>query len=67
MPEVVYYVVSADKCDPVAGGWYYDIDPTTGGTPTKIIMCTQTCDAFGLGGKVDIQLGCTTELLPPPK
>jgi hypothetical protein len=59
-PAVVLYVQSVDKCDPVTGGWYYDIDPMGGGTPTKIIMCPQTCEAFGLGGQVEVQLGCET-------
>ncbi len=59
-PEVVLYVGSVDKCDPVTGGWYYDIDPQMGGAPTKILMCPQTCEAFGLGGQVEIQLGCET-------
>ena len=60
MPDVVFYVGSADQCDPVTGGWYYDADPNMGGTPTKIIMCPATCEVFGLGGKIDIQLGCET-------
>ncbi len=64
--ETIYYVVDAAGCDPMTGGWYYDVDPAMGGTPTKIIVCQETCDSFGLGGQVDIQLGCTTET-PPPK
>lgn len=59
-PGVVLYVGSVDKCDPALGGWYYDVDPQMGGTPTKILMCPKTCDTFGLGGTVDIQLGCET-------
>ena len=59
-PNVVLYVGSADKCDPVTGGWYYDIDPQMGGTPTKILMCPETCATLGLGGQVEIQLGCET-------
>lgn len=58
--EPIFYVGSADNCDPVTGGWYYDVDPMMGGTPTKIIVCPETCAAFGLGGQVDIQLGCET-------
>lgn len=59
-PDVVLYVGSVDKCDPVTGGWYYDLDPAMGLEPTKILMCPATCDVFGLGGTVDIQLGCET-------
>lgn len=58
--DTIFYVGSADQCDPVTGGWYYDADPMMGGTPTKIIMCPATCDVFGLGGKIDLQLGCAT-------
>jgi hypothetical protein len=65
MAKTIFYVGSAAKCDPMTGGWYYDIDPTKG-TPTKIIMCQQTCDSFGGTGQVDIQLGCATEE-PPVK
>lgn len=60
MPVPVPYVGSADLCDPMTGGWYYDVDPLMGGTPTKIIICPATCDSFGLGGVVDLQLGCET-------
>lgn len=60
MAEIIPYVGSVDKCDPIAGGWYYDQDPMMGGTPTKIIVCPQTCADFGLGGTVELQLGCKT-------
>lgn len=66
MPETIYYVADAASCDPMTGGWYYDADPAKGGTPTKIVMCKETCDSFGaLGGQVDIKLGCQTEIKPP--
>ena len=44
-------------------GWYYDKDPAAG-TPTKIILCPNTCDAVKKdttgGAKLDILLGCKT-------
>jgi len=52
----------ASSCD-AGGGWYYDVDPATGGTPTKITLCPASCDAIkagGSGSKVDVLLGCTT-------
>lgn len=61
-PETIPYVGSVGKCDPAAGGWYYDVDPKAG-TPTKIIMCDASCKkltAAGSGGKIDIQVGCAT-------
>jgi len=63
-PETIYYVASAAACDPVTGGWYYDVDPSMS-APTKIIVCPETCGSFGLGGQVDVQLGCKTETKPP--
>jgi Mg-chelatase subunit ChlD len=65
--NILYYVGDASKCDPAAGGWYYDVDPATGGTPTKIIVCPSTCDAFKatLDASVDIQLGCESIPIPP--
>jgi hypothetical protein len=52
----------ASSCD-AGGGWYYDVDPSTGGTPTKITLCPASCDAIkngGNGSKVDVLLGCQT-------
>lgn len=52
----------AAGCD-AGGGWYYDVDPSTGGSPTKITLCPASCDAVkasGAGSKVDVLLGCTT-------
>lgn len=52
----------AGSCD-AGGGWYYDVDPSTGGTPTKITLCPASCDAVknsGSGAKVDVLLGCQT-------
>lgn len=52
----------AGSCD-AGGGWYYDVDPATGQTPTKITLCPASCDAVkasGSGSKVDVLLGCQT-------
>jgi hypothetical protein len=67
-PTTVGYVGTEANCDPMNGGWYYDIDPSQG-TPSKIIMCSATCSAFGqvTGGEVDIRVGCKTVISPPPK
>ena len=34
-PDTVLYVTTAAGCDPVTGGWYYDVDPASGGTPRR--------------------------------
>jgi hypothetical protein len=61
--EVLAYKKDAAGCG-TTDGWYYDVDPATGGTPTKILLCPTTCtaaksDTAG-GAKVDILLGCKT-------
>lgn len=53
---------SATGCD-AGGGWTYDVDPSTGATPTKIVLCPSTCDAVKQSSgtaQVDIVLGCKT-------
>ncbi|MBC8133482.1 MAG: hypothetical protein H7X95_10925, partial [Deltaproteobacteria bacterium] len=49
-------------CDPVRGGWFYDVDPSTGAKPTSIVACDSTCAQFqsDMAGRVDIVLGCVT-------
>lgn len=41
-------------------GWYYDIDPSTGGTPTKIILCPASCTAVqnDVDATIDVLFGC---------
>ena len=63
-PTTIYYVGSVDKCDPTTGGWYYDVDPASGGTPTKIEICPATCAVFDAGGQIQIALGCATVGVP---
>ncbi|WP_437274955.1 hypothetical protein WME90_27300 [Sorangium sp. So ce375] len=63
-PSTIFYVTSEARCDATAGGWYYDVDPATGGTPTKIVMCPATCTRFQSGGQVQLQVGCKTEIPP---
>jgi hypothetical protein len=60
--SIVGHVADRQKCDPQKGGWYYDVDPVSGGMPTKIQMCDATCAAFqaDTGGSVQILLGCET-------
>jgi hypothetical protein len=61
--NVVFYVKNAAGCDATSGGWYYDVDPTTGAVPTKIIACPTSCTSFkgaATGASVGVALGCTT-------
>jgi hypothetical protein len=56
------YVGGRASCDATRGGWYYDVDPATGATPTSIIACDATCTQLrgGLTVRVDVVLGCKT-------
>lgn len=65
-PSTVLYVESAANCDATTGGWYYDADPATGGTPTKVTLCDATCGSFknNTGTTVDIAVGCATQVGP---
>lgn len=57
----IRWVASATDCAARNGGWYYDVDPRTGQTPTLIKMCPATCSVIGADrGQVDIVLGCAT-------
>ena len=59
--ETLPYVETADKCDAVKGGWYYDVPPSKG-TPKKILTCNATCKSLSIDatGKIEIQVGCAT-------
>jgi hypothetical protein len=60
--KVLYAGPTAASCTD-KGGWYYDVDPTAGGTPTKIGICPVSCNTLkaDTAGKVNILLGCKTE------
>ena len=57
-------VNGAGACDPVRGGWYYDLDPSLG-EPSRIVICSTSCQAFQAAqdGSVQIELGCASEII----
>jgi hypothetical protein len=57
-------VNSLTACDPVRGGWYYDVDPSAG-EPSRIIICPTSCQAFqaAQNASVLIELGCASEVI----
>jgi hypothetical protein len=65
-PEDLLYVGSASRCDPMKGGWYYDVDPAGGATPTRVVVCDATCNRFKMvtDGRVDLLFGCATRYIP---
>jgi hypothetical protein len=60
----VLYVGKATACDPVRGGWYYDVDPAAG-TPHRVLACQATCRTFAADptGQVDLLFGCKTRVI----
>jgi hypothetical protein len=66
--EQVPYATSLAGCSPVYGGWYYDVVPDSDPNapdPSKLVMCPCTCASLN-GGKLDILLGCHTEIHTVP-
>lgn len=59
--EDIPYVGSADRCDPVRGGWHYDRDPATG-PPATVKVCEATCRKIKSdnNGRVEVRFGCKT-------
>jgi hypothetical protein len=59
MDRALGRVGDPDAC--AAGGWHYD-DPAF---PSRIIVCPETCDALRAtpNARIDVLLGCATELL----
>lgn len=50
-------------CEEGANGWQWN------DTQTKIVLCGDACDTVSSDplAKIDIQFGCATEVVPPPK
>jgi hypothetical protein len=59
--EDIPYVGAADRCDPVRGGWHYDVDPAKE-PPTRVLTCPASCERLitGSGGSVSLVFGCKT-------
>ena len=63
--EDIPYVGRADRCDPMRGGWYYDVDPAMG-RPARVIACPATCSQFKAGtgaSQVSLAYGCRTRTI----
>jgi hypothetical protein len=60
-------VATKAACDPRKGGWYYDVDPATGAKPSNISICDTSCTQLrdDAAGRVDVLLGCKTEIIVP--
>jgi hypothetical protein len=63
--EDVPYVARPERCDPVRGGWYYDVDPASGGKPNRMLACEATCRRLKSDEKaeVSIAVGCATRVI----
>ena len=53
------------SCSATKGGWYYDVDPSTGATPQTISICDTSCAQMKAdpAGRIDILLGCQTVIV----
>jgi hypothetical protein len=63
--EDVLYVGRPERCDAVRGGWYYDVDPAAGGSPTRVITCEATCRKLKADtrGRIELRFGCKTRVI----
>jgi hypothetical protein len=61
--QKVLNVPDASKCAAANGGWYYDVKPSATTVPTKITLCSQTCDPLKAteGSSLQVLIGCATE------
>lgn len=64
--ETLPFVASPDDCSAVDQGWHYDVSPSSG-SPKAIVACPQTCELLkaSVGARVEITLGCETEIAVP--
>jgi len=60
-------VANRAACSPTKGGWYYDTDPNGATKPTTINICDTSCTQLrsDSAGRVDILIGCKTEMIVP--
>jgi Mg-chelatase subunit ChlD len=63
--EDLLYVGTAARCDPIKGGWYFDVDPASGGTPKRVLICDASCTKFktDASAKVELRFGCKTRVI----
>ena len=63
-PQNIPYVERMERCDPMRGGWYYDVPPSMG-TPSRVIVCPATCTRFkaDTSAQVDLVFGCATQTI----
>jgi hypothetical protein len=57
------YVENEAGCSSAELGWFYDVDPATGATPTTIRICPDSCtelQTLGSQATLEIRLGCAT-------
>lgn len=60
LPSVLYYVGSHESCAMDQGGWFYDVDPESGETPSRIFLCDAVCGQLRAvsQARVDFKVGC---------
>jgi hypothetical protein len=70
-PVDIYNVDTVAGCsdvtkNPKGEGWYFDV--LAPGTPTKIILCPNSCGPLQVtdGSEIGVVIGCPTVPIPPP-
>jgi hypothetical protein len=63
-PEDLAYLGSVDRCDPMRGGWYYDVNPAAG-PRTRVLMCPATCNRLkaGTDQSVELRIDCRSRTI----
>jgi hypothetical protein len=64
--ETIPYVRRAAACDPVRGGWHYDVEPGAGqAAPSRVVLCPASCTRFQstADARVNVVFGCETKVI----
>jgi hypothetical protein len=63
-PNDLLYVERRERCDPMKGGWYYDVDPKAG-TPGRVHLCEAVCAGLKSDPKaqVEVRFGCQSRIV----
>jgi hypothetical protein len=61
--QEIPYVTAVNRCDPMQGGWYYDVDPALA-APTTVVTCPASCDRSKARSNATVSLvfGCKTRV-----
>jgi hypothetical protein len=60
--QAVGNVKAGAECATFKDGWYYDVAPSAGVVPTKVVLCPETCEPLKAteGSALQVLIGCAT-------